>query len=100
MKTINKHRATDKSVRLIILVRQKKILASSPTTVPEMLVDISYAAPQAHKIINLALNREYSSGITFIFFPREEGSLSYLRLTHGVTPMSTTRLYRGYINWG
>jgi hypothetical protein len=33
-------------------------------------------------------------------FPREKGSLSYLRLTQGVTLMSTTRIYRGYINWG
>jgi hypothetical protein len=36
---------------------------------------------------------------TYIF-PREEGSLSCLRLTQGVTPMSTTSLYRCYINWG
>jgi hypothetical protein len=33
-------------------------------------------------------------------FAREEGSLSCLRLTQRVTLMSTTRLYRGYINWG
>jgi hypothetical protein len=33
-------------------------------------------------------------------FPREEGSLSCLRLTQGVIPMSTPRLYRGYVNWG
>jgi hypothetical protein len=33
-------------------------------------------------------------------FPREKESLSCLRLTQGVTPMSTTRLYKGYINWG
>jgi hypothetical protein len=32
-------------------------------------------------------------------FLREEGSLSFIRLTQGVTPMSTTRLYRGYVNW-
>jgi hypothetical protein len=32
--------------------------------------------------------------------PREEGSLSCLRLTQGVTPTSTTRLYRGYVKWG
>jgi hypothetical protein len=31
-------------------------------------------------------------------FPREEGSLSYLRLTQRITPMSTTSLYRGYVN--
>jgi hypothetical protein len=48
--------------------------------VPEMLVDISYAALQAHGLVNIALHQEYSSGIVFIFFPREEGSLSCLRL--------------------
>jgi hypothetical protein len=63
-------------------------------------VDVLYAAPQAHGIVNVALHREYSLGIIFIFFPREEGSLSCLRLTQGVTPMSTTRLYSGYVNWG
>jgi hypothetical protein len=30
-------------------------------------VDISYAAPQAHIIVNVALHREYYSGIIFIF---------------------------------
>jgi hypothetical protein len=35
---------------------------------PEMLVDVSYAAPQAHRIVNVALHREYSPGIVFIFF--------------------------------
>jgi hypothetical protein len=35
--------------------------------VSEMLVDVSYAAPQAHGIVNVALPREYSLGIVFIF---------------------------------
>jgi hypothetical protein len=30
-------------------------------------VDVSYAAPQAHGIVNVALHREYYSGIVFIF---------------------------------
>jgi hypothetical protein len=30
-------------------------------------VDVSYAAPQAHRIVNLALHRGYSPGIVFIF---------------------------------
>jgi hypothetical protein len=67
---------------------------------PEMLVVVSYAAPQAHGIVTVALHREYSSGIVFIFSSREEESLSYLRLTQRVTPTSTTRLYKGYVNWG
>jgi hypothetical protein len=32
-----------------------------------MTVDISYEAPQAQGIVNVALYREYSSGIEFIF---------------------------------
>jgi hypothetical protein len=36
-------------------------------TTPEMLVDVSYAAPQVHGIVNVALHREYSLGIVFIF---------------------------------
>jgi hypothetical protein len=50
-----------------------------------MLVDVLYAAPHVHKIINVALHLEYSLGII---------------LTQGVTLTSTTRLYRGYVNWG
>jgi hypothetical protein len=30
-------------------------------------IDVSYAAPQAYIIINVALHREYSPGIIFIF---------------------------------
>jgi hypothetical protein len=30
-------------------------------------VDVSYAALQVHEIINVALHREYSTGIIFIF---------------------------------
>jgi hypothetical protein len=30
-------------------------------------VDILYAAPQAHRIVNAALHREYYLGIIFIF---------------------------------
>jgi hypothetical protein len=33
----------------------------------EMLVDVSYAARQAHGIVNVSLHREYSPGIVFIF---------------------------------
>jgi hypothetical protein len=32
-----------------------------------MLVDVSYAALQAYKIVNVALHWEYSLGIVFIF---------------------------------
>jgi hypothetical protein len=30
-------------------------------------IDVSYAAPQAHGIVNVALHWEYSPGIIFIF---------------------------------
>jgi hypothetical protein len=33
----------------------------------DTIVDISYAAPQANGIVNVALHREYSLGIVFIF---------------------------------
>jgi hypothetical protein len=33
----------------------------------DLVVDVSYAARQAHRIINVALHREYSLGIVFIF---------------------------------
>jgi hypothetical protein len=33
----------------------------------EMLVDVSYVAPQAYGIVNVELHREYSLGIIFIF---------------------------------
>jgi hypothetical protein len=32
-----------------------------------MVVDVSFAAPQAHEIVNVALPMEYSPGIVFIF---------------------------------
>jgi hypothetical protein len=30
-------------------------------------IDVSYATPQVHKIVNVTLHWEYSSGIVFIF---------------------------------
>jgi hypothetical protein len=32
-----------------------------------LIVDVSYPAPQAHRIVNVALHREYSPGMIFIF---------------------------------
>jgi hypothetical protein len=37
------------------------------TTALGIHVDVSYAAPQAHEIVNVALHWEYSSSIVFIF---------------------------------
>jgi hypothetical protein len=64
-----------------------------------MLVDVSYAASQPHEIVNVALHQEYSLGILFIFFQGRK-DLYHGGLTQGVSPISTTRLYRGYVNWG
>jgi hypothetical protein len=37
------------------------------SNLPKHIVDVSYAAPQAHGIVNVALHREYFPGIVFIF---------------------------------
>jgi hypothetical protein len=37
------------------------------TKITQMHIDVSYAAPQSHVIVNVALHREYSRGIVFIF---------------------------------
>jgi hypothetical protein len=92
MDSLSKHRVLKdcdkKSIKLTTLDgRELEYVAEPVVTV----VDVFYAAPQAHKIVNVALHREYSPGIV---------SLSCLRLTQGVTLMSTTRLYRGHVNWG
>jgi hypothetical protein len=43
-------------------------------SVPKIIVvDISYAAPQAHGIVNVALHQEYSPGIVFIFSQGRNG---------------------------
>jgi hypothetical protein len=34
---------------------------------PEMLVDVSYVAPQVYGIVNVAFHQEYPLGIVFIF---------------------------------
>jgi hypothetical protein len=36
--------------------------------VVRVVVDVSYASPQGHGIVNAAIHREYSPGIIFIFF--------------------------------
>jgi hypothetical protein len=35
-------------------------------------IDISYGAPQAHEIVNIALHWEYSPSIVFIFSPERK----------------------------
>jgi hypothetical protein len=48
--------------------------------VPEIIVDVSYAALQVHRIINVALHREYSPGIIFMFF--QGGRISIMSKTN------------------
>jgi hypothetical protein len=61
-----------------VIYRQIKILSSSPAMAPKMLVDISYVAPQAHRIINVALHWEYSPSIVFIVSQgRKDGDKDY-----------------------
>jgi hypothetical protein len=63
-----------------------------------MLVDDSYAAPQVHGIVNVALHREYSPSIIFIF--SQGGRISIMSKTNTGSIMSTTRLFNGYVNCG
>jgi hypothetical protein len=44
-------------------------MASFSAMALEMFVDVSYAAPQAHRIVIVAFHWEYSPSIIFIFSP-------------------------------
>jgi hypothetical protein len=59
---------------------------------PEMLIDVSYAAPQAHGIINVAaLHRGYSAGIVFIFSQGRKYQLQ--RVLLGYTEVTLTGVH-------
>jgi hypothetical protein len=46
----------------------RNVESTSIVTTPVLtVVDVLYVAAQAHKIVNVALHREYSPGIIFIF---------------------------------
>jgi hypothetical protein len=47
---------------------------------PKMLIDVSYVAPQAPGIVNVALHREYSLGINLYF--RKGGRVSIMSQTN------------------
>jgi hypothetical protein len=47
--------------------RRSDLDAALSIKLTEVILDVSYAAPQAHGIVNVALHREYSLGIVFIF---------------------------------
>jgi hypothetical protein len=55
-------------------------LSSSPATAPEMLVDVSYAAPQAHGIVNVALHRDILQ-VSYLDFPKG-GRISIISKTN------------------
>jgi hypothetical protein len=48
---------------------------------PEMLVDVLYAAPQAPGIVNVVLHQECSLRTIFIFFPKG-GRISIMSKTN------------------
>jgi hypothetical protein len=51
------------------LMKKFNVVELKPVSMPMSMttVDVSYAAPQVHGIVNIALHREYSLGIVFIF---------------------------------
>jgi hypothetical protein len=55
-------------------------LYESPSLSTSMRVEVSYVAPQAHGIVNVALHREYSPGIV-LYFPKG-GRISILSKTN------------------
>jgi hypothetical protein len=64
-----------------------------------LVIDVSYAAPQGHRIANVALHWEYSPGV--IFFNPKGGSNSIMSKTNTrITPTSKIRLSRGYVKQG
>jgi hypothetical protein len=48
---------------------------------PEMLVDVSYAAPQVHRIVNVALHQEFFSRYRIYIFPKR-GRISIMSKTN------------------
>jgi predicted nicotinamide N-methyase len=51
----------------LLLNSPKVMQAAEVVTSMQVFVDVLYAAPQAHRIVNVALHWEYSPGIIFIF---------------------------------
>jgi hypothetical protein len=56
----------DLTIAHMVLVHERTALCLDAL----VTVDILYAAPQAHRIVNVALHQEYSPGIIFIFSQR------------------------------
>jgi hypothetical protein len=49
------------------LLDEEDTQSDTPISSWLVTVDVSYAAPQAHGIVNVALHREYSPSTVFIF---------------------------------
>jgi hypothetical protein len=63
-----KHQMKPTQVKGIYLTKVRHLQGTVDWLVKDSkAVDISYAYPQAHGIANVALHREYSPGIVFIF---------------------------------
>jgi hypothetical protein len=58
--------ATAGSISVVVYLHET--LLATASRIVSVVVDVSYAGPQAHGIVNAALHREYSPGIIFIFF--------------------------------
>jgi hypothetical protein len=60
---------TNTSTKLVVgEVATRLFFVVGGIAVVRVVVDVSYASPQGHEIVNAALHREYSPGIIFIFF--------------------------------
>jgi hypothetical protein len=49
----------------LVVKRKADVVVASVSSTEA--IEVSYVAPQAHGIVNVALHREYSPGIVFIF---------------------------------
>jgi hypothetical protein len=62
---------------------------------PEMIVDVSYAPPQVHGIVNVTLHREYHLGIV-LFSPKGSSNSIMSKAYVGITLSGTINPNRGY----
>jgi hypothetical protein len=53
--------------KVLRYMRLRLLLPSMRALVSRVVVDVSYATPQVHRIVNVALHQEYPSDIIFIF---------------------------------
>jgi hypothetical protein len=99
--------ATQVTMRVVVTtpLMVTSSLASKPEP-PPLLVTLTAILLWSNTLLTFLMHLLCSTSLgvsskyRIYILQREEGSLSCLRLTQRVTPTSTTRLYRGYVNWG